>query len=173
MPVILKYEAKNIAGQLLIKERKNVTQIWKVDLPQGSIIRHTIYVMDNGNPSILQDYVSAAMRNMVYDSIVKDWQENKADTLVVPYLYCYSLIDDDSAEFLLRQMNFNHVFLEVAKKVAQLKCADWNLKYNYEQLRHEDPIIEAYQHGWGLKVPRDVIVKGINPFQFYKFILKR
>lgn len=173
MPVILRYEAKNIAGQLLVKERKNVTQIWKVDMPQGSDTRYAIFVMDNNIPHILQDYVSAAMRNMVYDSIVEDWRENTGDVLVVPYLYCYKQIDDDRAEYKLKSMDYNHRFLVIAQQVAESKCKEWKLEYNYDILKHENPLIEAYQHGWGLKIPYNAIIAGINPFQFYRFILKR
>lgn len=176
--MLLRYECKNIAGLLLQKEKKSVTQIWKVDLPQGKITRHTIYVMDQGNPVILQEYKSAEMRDMVHKSIVHDMRKGTADLLVVPYLYCYKHLSDDAAFAVLKHMNYNGNFLNIAIHVAKEKCREWSktgnkVIFNLDLIRHEDPVIEAYQHGWGLKVPYEVVMKGINPYQFYRFILNR
>ena len=175
---LIRYECKNIAGQLLIKYRPNVTQIWKVDLPQGNIVRHCIYIKQNGENRVLQEYKSPDVRNIVLEGIVADMKSNKTDLLVVPYLYCYKTIEDDKAFRVLQRIGYNKSFLNVAFDVAISKCREWNHKgagmhFIPELLQHEDLDIAAYQHGWGLKIPHKVLMEGINPYQFYKYILQK
>lgn len=175
--MLLRYECKNIAGQLLVKE-KNASQIWKVDLSQGTTVRHTIFVQEAGEPVLLQEFKAPEVRDYVLDNIRRDLKLNNGSELVIPYLYCYKSVADDAAFKMLKHMGYSKHFLTIAIEVAKAKCKEWSstgrerVVFDLAKLQHEDPDIEAYKHGWGLKIPHAVQMKGINPYQFYKFILK-
>lgn len=159
-----------------------MSEIWKVDLNQAGTTRYTIYIRDAGVPVLLQEYKSPEIRNLVLSNIIEDLKMQPKE-LVVPYLYCYKLIEDDQAMRIMKSLAYSRQFLQVAEDVAKAKCREWSrpnadgtrtdVRFNWNLLDDPDPDIKAYKYGWGLKIPYSVLMKGINPYQFYKYLLSK
>lgn len=169
-------ECKNIAGLLLQKDRLNVTMIHKVDLPQRNIYRHTIYVQEPEGVLLLQEFRSKDVRNSVYNSFVEQMRAGQRQ-LHISYLDGLKSISDDMAEWEVRKAGYNRKWLSIARSIAEDKIRQWNkgqnkYKFDYKLLLSDDLDICAYKHGWALKIPYQMESIGVNPFQFYKSILK-
>jgi len=167
--MIVRLEKKNSAGQRIEKIYEGKTSFAKMAYTVKGQRRHVISMYVNGKPVILQEFLFEVQRDYMYTEIVKNLGRSE---LNISYLWAYGKVSDEEANQRLKEWRFNTHYIKMAYEVAEQKSKDWHMKFDKSVLMGLDLDTSAYLHGWGLQYPIKAMLAGINPQQFYKYLLK-
>lgn len=169
----IKIEIKNSGGQLLVRETNKIRQLWKTRYTLKGLERTAIIVKEEGSKdsSVLVAHIDTEKVLDLHGRLVKALRYN-IPSINIPYTDLYRRVTDEEAFKIIEDVGYDRAkYLAFAKTVAQQKCAVRGVKFEYALLKDEDKDMEAYKHGWGLIMPIPLIEKGLDPHQFYKYIL--
>ena len=167
--MIVRLEKKNSAGQLIVKPYEGKTSFAKMAYTVKGQRRHVISMYVNGKSVILQEFLFEVQRDYMYKEIVKNLGKPE---LEISYLWAYGNVSDEEAFMRLKEWRFNTQYIRMAYEVAEQKSKAWHMTFDKDIITGPDLHTSAYLHGWGLQYPIKAMLAGINPQQFYKYLLK-